>query len=228
MTFLEVRALYSGYQGSTVLHGVDLDLAEGQVLALLGRNGVGKSTLISTICGLVRPTSGSVRLAGTELAGERLEVAARAGMGLVPQGRRVFGDLTVAEHLELATRVGRSGIWNRDSILQLLPRLAERRSHRGNQLSGGEQQMLAIARALLTNPTLLLLDEPSDGLAPQLVSQVATTISEIVTTGTAVLLVEQDLKLAFSVAGGGGGGCFHLPGPPAGGEGGWGGVGWDI
>ncbi|NDL59363.1 ABC transporter ATP-binding protein [Phytoactinopolyspora mesophila] len=200
MSFLEIRDLHSGYQGSTVLQGVDLDVDHGQVLALLGRNGVGKSTLINTICGLVRASSGSVLLDGRELAGQRPDVAARAGIGLVPQGRRVFAGLTVTEHLEIASRIGRDGTWDRAAVLDLLPRLGERLSHRGDQLSGGEQQMLAIARALLTNPLVLLLDEPSDGLAPQLVSQVGTTISEIVQAGTAVLLVEQDLRLAFSVA----------------------------
>jgi branched-chain amino acid transport system ATP-binding protein len=201
MSFLVVRDLRSGYQGGAVLHGVDLDLDAGSVLGLLGRNGVGKSTLINTICGLVRATSGSVHLDGTELTGHRPHVAARAGIGLVPQGRRVFGGLTVNEHLELAARSGRSGTWDRAAVLELLPRLGERRAHRGNQLSGGEQQMLAIARALLANPSVLLLDEPSEGLAPQLVRQVGDTISEIVASGTAVLLVEQDLRLAFSVAG---------------------------
>ncbi|WP_207782321.1 ABC transporter ATP-binding protein [Phytoactinopolyspora limicola] len=200
MTHLVIRDLHSGYQGSTVLHGVDLDVRGGRVLGLLGRNGVGKSTLINTVCGLVRASSGSVQLDGQELAGQRPDVAARAGIGLVPQGRRIFPDLTVAEHLDVATRVSRAGAWDRAAILALLPRLGERLSHRGNQLSGGEQQMLAIARALLTNPSVLLLDEPSDGLAPQLVAQVGATISEIVESGTAVLLVEQDLRLAFSVA----------------------------
>lgn len=200
MTFLQVRELSSGYAGSTVLHAVDLDLAQGQVLALLGRNGVGKSTLVATISGLLRPSSGSVTLEGTTLAPGRPDVAARAGIGLVPQGRRIFPDLTVAEHFAVATRVGRPGAWTPQRVLDLLPRLADRRSHRGDQLSGGEQQMLAIARALLTNPRLLLLDEPSDGLAPTLVRQVGGAVRDIVATGTSVLLVEQDLKLAFSLA----------------------------
>lgn len=200
MSALQVRALRSGYDGSTVLHDVDMELDPGRPLALLGRNGVGKSTLVNTVCGLVRATSGSVQLDGVELAGRRPDVAARAGIALVPQGRRVFAPLTVEEHLQLGARLGRTGRWNRASVLELLPRLAERLSHRGSQLSGGEQQMLAIARALLTNPTVLLLDEPSDGLAPQIVSAVGAVVAEIVAGGTTVLLVEQDLRLAFSVA----------------------------
>jgi branched-chain amino acid transport system ATP-binding protein len=198
--FLRVRGLRSGYDGSTVLHGVDLDVAPGTVVALLGRNGVGKSTLISTVMGLLRPYAGSVRIAGAELAGGRPDTIARAGVGLVPQGRRVFAPLTVAEHLSMSTGKVREGAWNPDRVLELLPRLGERMRHRGDQLSGGEQQMLAIARALLTNPRLLLFDEPSDGLAPSVVLQVGDVVKELCASGISVLLVEQDLRLAFSVA----------------------------
>ncbi len=199
MTFLEVRGLRSGYHGSTVVFGADLELEAGGALALLGRNGVGKSTLVHTICGLVPASSGSVCLDGTELTGHAPDVAARAGIGLVPQGRRVFGDVTVAEHLDIAEWVGRDGPWTRDRVIDLLPRLGERRDLRAENLSGGEQQMLAIARALLTNPTLLLLDEPSEGLAPAVVGHVRAAITDIVASGTAVLLVEQDLHLAFAI-----------------------------
>jgi len=198
--FLTIRDLRSGYDGSTVLHGVDLDVADGAVVALLGRNGVGKSTLISTVMALLRPYAGSVRLAGRELAGRRPDVVARAGVALVPQGRRVFAPLTVAEHLAIADRTGRTGDWDRDTVVDLLPRLGERLGHRGDQLSGGEQQMLAIARALLANPRLMLLDEPSDGLAPTVVHQVGDVVRTMCGTGMSVLLVEQDLRLAFSVA----------------------------
>jgi branched-chain amino acid transport system ATP-binding protein len=197
--FLEVRGLRSGYQGGVVLDGVDLDLAEGSVLAVLGRNGVGKSTLVSTLMGLLRPYGGSVRLAGEEIAGAPTDRIARRGVGLVPQGRRVFAPLTVSEHLAVAARRGR-GPWDRERVLDLLPRLGERLGHRGDQLSGGEQQMLAIARALLTNPRLLLLDEPSDGLAPAVVAQVGEVVRSLRDDGMSVLLVEQDLRLAFSVA----------------------------
>lgn len=196
---LKVTGLRSGYQGSTVLHGVDLRIHEREVVALLGRNGVGKSTLVSTIMGLLRPYSGSVRYEGAEYAGARPDTVARAGVALVPQGRRVFAPLTVAEHLAIATR-GKSGEWTRDRVLDLLPQLAGRLGHRGDQLSGGEAQMLAIARALLQDPRLLLLDEPSDGLAPAIVSQVAEVVHQVCGTGMSVLIVEQDLRLAFDVS----------------------------
>ncbi|RIK17788.1 MAG: ABC transporter ATP-binding protein [Acidobacteria bacterium] len=197
---LATRGLVSGYAGSRVLHEVDVELPEGGVLAVLGRNGVGKSTLVSTIMGLVRPMAGSVTVAGREVAGSRPDRIAKLGVGLVPQGRRVFAPLTVAEHLEIADRAGRKGDWTRDRVVELLPRLGERMRHRGDELSGGEQQMLAIARALLTNPTILLLDEPSDGLAPSVVHQVADVVREVCGAGMSVLLVEQNLRLALSVA----------------------------
>jgi branched-chain amino acid transport system ATP-binding protein len=200
MTFLEVRGLVSGYDRGTVLHGVDLDLDAGTVLGLLGRNGVGKSTLVMTLAGLVAPSAGSIRVDGRELAGGRADRIARAGVALVPQGRRVWATLTVAEHLALVAR-SRRGTWTVDTVLDLLPRLAERRRQYAGQLSGGEQQMLAVARALLTNPRLVLLDEPSEGLAPAVVDQIAGVVATMRDEGVAVLLVEQDLHLAFAVAG---------------------------
>lgn len=199
MTFLAVRGLVSGYDRSTVLNGVDLDLDRGGSLGLLGRNGAGKSTLIMTLMGLVPPTSGSVRLDGVQLAGKRPDVIAKAGVALVPQGRRVWATLTVAEHLALAARA-RGGTWTVERVLDLLPRLAERRRQYAGQLSGGEQQMLAVARALLTNPRLVLLDEPSDGLAPAIVEQIGEVVAAMRAEGVAVLLVEQDLHLAFAVS----------------------------
>ena len=199
MTFLEVRGLVSGYDRSTVLHGLDLDLGAGAVLGLLGRNGVGKSTLLMTLAGLVPATAGSVRLDGAELVGQRPDRIARSGVALVPQGRRVWATLTVGEHLALASG-RRTGTWSVDTVLDLLPRLADRHKQYAGQLSGGEQQMLAVARALLTNPRLVLLDEPSDGLAPAIVEQIAGVIATMRGEGVAVLLVEQDLHLAFGVA----------------------------
>jgi branched-chain amino acid transport system ATP-binding protein len=198
---LEVRALRAGYQGSTVLHGVDLTIGEGQAVALLGRNGVGKSTFLSAVMGLLQPSSGSVRLAGRELAGKPANLVARAGVALVPQGRRVFAELTVEQHFQIAVRRRAGGPWAADRVYQTLPRLAERRGHRADQLSGGEQQMLAIARALLLNPRLLLLDEPSDGLAPAVAIQVTELIGGLRDQGLSVLLVEQNLRVAFAVAG---------------------------
>ena len=198
---LEVRGLESGYRRSTVLQGVDLDVAAGEVLGLLGRNGVGKSTLINTLMGLVRPSSGTVTLDGTRLAGRRPDVIARAGVALVPQGRRVWAPLSVSEHLELAARRGRGrGPWTIDRVLELLPRLGERSRQGAGQLSGGEQQMLAIARALLTNPRLVLMDEPSDGLAPAVVDLIGEAIGGMKAEGVTLLVVEQDLHLAFAVA----------------------------
>jgi branched-chain amino acid transport system ATP-binding protein len=199
MTFLSVRDLVSGYDRSTVLSGVDLDLDAGATLALLGRNGAGKSTLVMTLAGLVPVTSGSITVDGVELAGRCADVIAKAGVALVPQGRRVWSTLTVGEHLSLASR-SRKGTWTVDGILDLLPRLRERRKQLAGQLSGGEQQMLAVARALLTNPRLVLLDEPSDGLAPAIVEQIGGVITRMRAEGVAVLLVEQDLHLAFGVA----------------------------
>ncbi|MFB7981530.1 ABC transporter ATP-binding protein [Streptomyces vinaceus] len=198
--FFRVRELRSGYAGGLVLDGVDLELDAGGVVAVLGRNGVGKTTLVSTVMGLVRPYGGSVTVDGRELAGARVDVIARAGVGIVPQGRRVFAPLTVAEHLAIASRRPAAGPWTRARVLDLLPRLGERLGHRGDELSGGEQQMLAIARALLGNPRLLLLDEPSDGLAPAVVAQVGEVIREVGAQGVSVVLVEQNLGLALSVA----------------------------
>jgi branched-chain amino acid transport system ATP-binding protein len=198
-TLLEVEGLRAGYAGSAVLHGVDLAVAQGRAVALLGRNGAGKSTLLGAVMGLLRPTAGSVRLQGRELAGRPANLVARAGVALVPQGRRVFADLTVDQHLQVATG-RRAGPWTPPRVYEVLPQLAERRRHRADQLSGGEQQLLAVARALLLNPRLLLLDEPSDGLAPAVVARVASLLADLRDQGLSVLLVEQDLRTAFAVA----------------------------
>jgi branched-chain amino acid transport system ATP-binding protein len=194
---LTVQGLRSGYGGGTVLHGVDLAVPTGTALAVLGRNGAGKTTLVHTICGLLRPKGGSVRLDDEELAGRPAHRVARAGVALVPQGRRVFGSLTVAEHLTLSRRRGE---WSVPRVLELLPRLGERRRHRGDQLSGGEAQMLAIARALLTQPRLLLLDEPCEGLAVGLAERVRAVVAELARGGLTVLLVEQQPEHALAVA----------------------------
>jgi branched-chain amino acid transport system ATP-binding protein len=198
MALLEVEGAVSGYRDGTVLHGVDLELDEGGAMGILGRNGVGKSTLVLTLMGLVRPRAGSIRLAGAELAGRRTDVIAREGMSVVPQGRRVFGALTVDEHLDLAAAGSADGPWDRDRVLEVFPRLGQRAHTAAAQLSGGEQQMLAIARALLRNPRVLLLDEPTEGLAPAVVRQIEQVVKEVRSSGVSVLLVEQDLHVAFA------------------------------
>jgi branched-chain amino acid transport system ATP-binding protein len=197
---LRIAGLVSGYGGGTVLTGVDLVVPSGGALAVLGRNGVGKSTLAMTVAGLVRPRAGSVTVGGHELAGRRPDQIARAGVGLVPQGRRLWGTLSVSEHLELAARRPRrpAPLWTIERVFDPFPRLAERRRHLGAQLSGGEQQMVAIARALLTDPTVVLLDEPSDGLAPAVVDRIGEVLGELRADGVTVLLIEQDLHLAFA------------------------------
>lgn len=202
---LEVKSLRVGYGASRVVQDANLSVNSGQVVALLGRNGVGKTTFLHGVMGLNKPKSGSVRLGGAELAGRRPDAIARAGIGLVPQGRRIFSSLTVEENLRIAVRPARETgstqePWTISRVLSLLPRLEERRGHRGDQLSGGEQQMLAIARALVGNPRLLLLDEPSEGLAPAVVRQVTDVLQELARGGLAAVLVEQDLRAAFEVA----------------------------
>ncbi|MCT9078707.1 ABC transporter ATP-binding protein [Streptomyces fulvoviolaceus] len=196
---LAVRDLRAGYAGTTVLDGVDFAVPAGTVVALLGRNGVGKTTFVHTVMGLLKPYSGSIRVDGDELAGAAAHTVARHGVAIVPQGRRVFAPLTVEENLRIGSR-GEHGAWTRERVYELMPPLAERRAHRGDQLSGGEQQMLAIGRALLRNPRLLLLDEPSDGLAPAVVDRIAGLLEGLRGEGIAAVLVEQDLHLAFRLA----------------------------
>ncbi|MEE6263227.1 ABC transporter ATP-binding protein [Plantactinospora sonchi] len=203
---LRVSGLHAGYDGGTVLHDVGVEVAAGEVQAVVGRNGAGKSTLVHAVAGLVRPYRGEVRVDGVDLAGRPAHRVARAGVGLVPQGRRVFPRLTVAEHLTLAAGVRRRGTassgprWTVPGVLELLPRLAERLRHRGDQLSGGEQQMVAIARALLTQPRVLLLDEPGEGLAPELAARVRELISRLASAGLSILVIEQQLPHAIEVA----------------------------
>jgi branched-chain amino acid transport system ATP-binding protein len=197
---LQVRDLRSGYRQGEVLNGVDLGVDRGRTLAVLGRNGAGKSTLLLTLMGLVRPTGGSVRLDGRELSGLRASQIARAGIALVPQGRRIWPTVTVHEHLLLAGRHGTGRTWTVDGVFDLFPRLAVRRRNFAGQLSGGEQQMLAMARALMTEPQVLLLDEPSEGLAPAAVDQVGEVVRTITQARVAVILVEHDLHMVFGVA----------------------------
>ena len=204
---LEVRDIHSYYGLAHVLQGVLLAVPAKTVIALLGRNGMGKTTLIRSIMGLSPPVvrSGSVVFRGEELRGKAANEIARKGLGLVPQGRRLFPSLTVQEHLTMVRRLpsgdGAGRVcWDLPRIYELFPRLAERKNHRGGQLSGGERQMLAIARALMTNPDLLLMDEPSEGLAPLLVQRLREELTELKTSGLSILLVEQNVRLALAVA----------------------------
>jgi len=194
---LAVEGLTAGYGDSVVLEDVSLALDEGDTLALLGRNGMGKTTLLVTLMGLTRLHRGRLRWRGGDLAALPTHRRSQAGLGWVPQERFMFPSLTVEEHL---TAVARPGRWTVPKVYEIFPRLAERRANFGNQLSGGEQQMLAIARALMVNPSLLLLDEPMEGLAPIIVQELMNVIRELVEdSGMAVIVVEQHAKLALSL-----------------------------
>jgi branched-chain amino acid transport system ATP-binding protein len=187
------------YGESHVLHSVGISLKEGKVLALLGRNGAGKTTCMSAIVGFVPPRKGAIRLFGEDIARLSPEAISRKGIGFVPQGRRVFPTLTVKENLLVAFRPASSG-WNIEKVFQLFPRLEERTGQHSGSLSGGEQQMLAIGRALMGNPRVLLMDEPSEGLAPLVVAEVGRTIARLKAEGQSILLVEQNMKLALELA----------------------------
>jgi len=194
---LEVSEIHTYYGESHVLQGVSLAVERGQVVALLGRNGMGKTTLIRSLIGFTPPRQGRVIFKGTDITRFPPFRSVAMGMGLVPQGRRIFPSLTVLENLSVATK---GDGWSLERIFALFPRLKERLSHPGNKLSGGEQQMLAIARALMTNPDLLLMDEPTEGLAPLLVREVGRAIAELKGQGLSILLVEQSLPFALRVA----------------------------
>jgi branched-chain amino acid transport system ATP-binding protein len=194
---LAVERVTAGYGDGIVLEDVSLALAEGDSLALLGRNGMGKTTLLVTLMGLTRVRAGKLRWRGADLAALPTHRRSQSGLGWVPQERFMFPSLTVEEHL---TAVARPGHWNVARVYEIFPRLAERRGNYGNQLSGGEQQMLAIGRALMVNPALLLLDEPMEGLAPIIVQELMSVIRDLVTgSGMAVIVVEQHAKLALSL-----------------------------
>jgi len=197
---LEVRGLNVYYGRAHILQGVDLDVGAAPV-ALLGRNGMGKTTLCQALMGLVPVTSGAVRFHGVDLVGRRPYQQAAVGFGYVPQGRRIFPSLSVHEHLRLVGG-GHSGdrAWTMDRVYDLFPRLAERRKSGAASLSGGEQQMLAIGRALLTNPKLLIMDEPSEGLAPVVVEHLIATLKRLADEGIAMLVVEQKLAVATALA----------------------------
>jgi branched-chain amino acid transport system ATP-binding protein len=195
--FLRIEGLTAGYGEAVVLNGVSLVLAQGEALALLGRNGVGKTTLINSIVGVTRFIAGSIRLGGRDITALSPERRAHAGVGWVPQERNIFKSLSVAENL---TAVARPGAWTVERIFELFPRLAERRRNLGNQLSGGEQQMLAVGRALALNPRLLLLDEPLEGLAPILVEELLGVLRRVIRSeGMSAILVEQNAHKVLAV-----------------------------
>jgi len=196
---LEVRDLNAWYGESHILQGVDFDVPEGEVVTLLGRNGAGKTTTMKSIMGLVPRRSGSIRFKGTETIGMRPDQIAMSGIGICPEERGIFASLNVTENLMLPRRVGTGGL-DLPTIYALFPNLKERASSQGTKLSGGEQQMLAIARILRTGAKLLLLDEPTEGLAPVIVQQIGRTIREIKQRGFTVLLVEQNFRFAATVA----------------------------
>ena len=199
---LEVRGLHSYYGDAHILHGVSLDVAPAEIVALLGRNGMGKTTLIRSIMGLAPPQvrEGSIRFEDEDLRTLRPHTIAQRKIALVPQGRRLFASLTVTEHLTMLKPASAKEGWNLTRVFETFPRLAERRHHRGTQLSGGERQMLAVGRALLLDPKLILMDEPSEGLAPVMVQHLETVIANLRTEGLGILLVEQNLYSALAVA----------------------------
>jgi branched-chain amino acid transport system ATP-binding protein len=197
---LGVSNVDSYYGDSHVLHGVGFALRAGGLLGLLGRNGAGKTTCMSTIMGFLRPRGGTITLFGENVAGLAPETIAKKGICLVPQGRRVFRSLTVRENLMVAAQSRDGGAWSLDRVFGLFPRLKERHAQDAGSLSGGEQQMLAIGRALMGNPRVLLMDEPSEGLAPQIVAEVGRTIAQLKAEGLSIVLVEQNIKLTLDLA----------------------------
>jgi branched-chain amino acid transport system ATP-binding protein len=197
MSLLQISGLESFYGASQALFGVVLSLEEGEVVALMGRNGMGKTTTISSIIGMLRPRGGSVRLSGREVAGLSAHRIARLGVGLVPEGRRCFPNLTVRENLVAAAR---PGVWTIERVNELFPRLQERHAQYANTLSGGEQQMLAIGRALMTNPRLLILDEATEGLAPVIRHDIWAAIRRLKQEGQSILVVDKTLAELLPVA----------------------------
>jgi branched-chain amino acid transport system ATP-binding protein len=199
MMMLEVNDIHTYYGRSHILQGISLDLREGEVICLLGRNGAGKTTTIRSIIGFVHPASGSIKFDGQEISRMEPFEICRRGIGYVPQERRIFPTLTVQDNLEVIERRVEGG-WTVEKIFETFPILEDLKNRTGRHLSGGEQQILAVARPLMTNPKLLLLDEPSEGLAPLIVKTIEELIHEIVKTGISVLLAEQNMRFALKVA----------------------------
>jgi branched-chain amino acid transport system ATP-binding protein len=202
MNLLEVRGLEVRYGGIRAVKGIDLEVAEGELVSLIGANGAGKSSTLKSICGLHAPHAGTVRYTGNELSGVPVFERTRRGLVMVPEGRGIFSQLTVTENLKMGayTRADADVARDLERMYALFPRLAERRAQTGGTLSGGEQQMLAIGRALMSRPKLLLLDEPSMGLAPRMVAMIFDIVRDIATQGVTILLVEQNARLALEIA----------------------------
>ena len=196
---LELENINAYYGDSHILHGVSLSVGEGEIVCLLGRNGAGKTTTILTVMGYLQPRPGRIRYRDRDISGLPPYAIARLGFGFVPQERGIFPSLTVRENLTVFARVGSKGFWTLQRIFDLFPVLRARERNLGFQLSGGEQQMLSIARALMLNPAMLLLDEPSEGLAPMIVQQIIEVLARLKQEGLAILLVEQSLRTAFAV-----------------------------
>ncbi|TAM77502.1 ABC transporter ATP-binding protein [bacterium] len=198
-SLLAVEKLNTFYGKSHILHDVSLSVDKGELVALLGLNGAGKTTTMRSVLGLTRPRSGTVHFEGRDITGWPSYRVSRLGVGYVPEGRRMFNELTVTENLQIA-ETGRGGAWTIERVFQRLPKLQELRARKSGRLSGGEQEMLSIARALVANPTLMLVDEPSQGLAPLIVEEVYKILAEMKAQGTSILLVEQNALLALKVA----------------------------
>ena len=199
---LEVRHLETSYGSSQVLYGIELHIGVGQVVTLMGRNGMGKTTTIKSICGMVAPQAGSIILEGQDIAGLPSHTIARAGIGLVPEGRQIFPNLTVKENLVATAHnlAGSRNPWTIDRVLDFFPSLASRINGMGNELSGGEQQMLAIGRAIMTNPKLLILDEATEGLAPQIRADIWLSLAELKSEGQAILVIDKNLAALNRIA----------------------------
>jgi branched-chain amino acid transport system ATP-binding protein len=198
---LEVSGIHSYYGKSHILHGVSLALKEGELVCLLGRNGVGKTTTLKTIMGIVRPEEGSITFDGRPLVGRQPYEIARAGVGYVPEDRRIFRSLTVHENLLIGMKDGKTkgDAWTPDRVYEIFPKLKERRNNKGGHLSGGEQQMLTVARTLMGNPKLMLVDEPTEGLAPLIVEDVLKMLAAVRESGVTILLVEQNFKASIKL-----------------------------
>jgi branched-chain amino acid transport system ATP-binding protein len=196
---LDLENVHAYYGDSHVLHGVSLSVRQGEVVCMLGRNGAGKTTTILTVMGYLQPRPGTIRYNGRDIAAMSPFAVARLGFGFVPQERGIFPSLSVQENLTTFARAGGTGYWTLERIFDLFPNLRARERNLGFQLSGGEQQMLSIARALMLNPTLLLLDEPSEGLAPMIVQEIVKVLARLKQEGLAILLVEQNLRTAFAL-----------------------------